>query len=183
MKNGKPLQFTLITNNGNELRKAILIIAQNAWKKLGITVKTSTVEWAVFLKKHVNVGNFDALILGWSMGIEPDLYQIWHSSQTGNFQLNFVGYKNPEADDLIIKIRREYDHKTQVEYTHRLHRIIYRDQPYTFLYVSRWTALLDRKIVIERKGKIEKITPTKTGNYSFDFNHWIKVPRVPRFSM
>ena len=181
MKDGKPFEFTLITNHGNEVRKAIMIIAQNAWKKLGITVKASTVEWAVFLKKHVNVGNFDALILGWSMGIDPDLYQIWHSSQTGNFQLNFVGYRNPEADDLIIKIRQEYDHKTQAAYAHRLHRIIYGDQPYTFLYVSKWTALLDRKIAIRENGKIRKITPTKTGNYMFDFNQWIKLPRSPRF--
>jgi hypothetical protein len=51
-----------------------------------------------------------------SMGIDPDLYQIWHSSQSGPHQLNFVGYSNPEADDLIIKIRQEYDHERLVGY-------------------------------------------------------------------
>ncbi|MFQ5915275.1 MAG: ABC transporter substrate-binding protein, partial [Nitrospinota bacterium] len=183
MKDGKPFEFTLITNHGNEIRKAIMIITQNAWKRLGIEVKASTVEWAVFLKKHINQGNFDAVILGWSMGIDPDLYQIWHSSQSRPFQLNFVGYKNPEADDLILKIRREYDHKKQVEYAHRLHRIIYEDQPYTFLYVSKWTALLDRKIAIKENGKVRKITPTKTGSYRFDFNWWIKLRRAPEFLM
>ncbi|MEF9438185.1 MAG: ABC transporter substrate-binding protein, partial [Candidatus Mariimomonas ferrooxydans] len=81
-KEGKRFAFTLITNSGNDLRKSILTIAQDSWKKIGIDVKTDIVEWAVFLGKHVNTGNFDALILGWSMGIEPDLYQIWHSSQT-----------------------------------------------------------------------------------------------------
>jgi ABC-type transport system substrate-binding protein len=95
--------------------------------------------------------------------------------------LNFVGYRNPEADDLIIKIRREYDLAKQVGYTHRLHRIIYDDQPYTFLFVRKWTGLLDRKIVIQENGKIKKITPTKTGSYTFDFNRWIKRPQVPRF--
>ena len=183
MKDGKPFRYTLITNHGNEIRKAIMIIAQNAWKKLGIEVKASTVEWAVFLKKHVNVGNFDTLILGWSMGIDPDLYQIWHSSQSGRSQLNFVGYRNPEADDLIVKIRREYDRRKQIEYTHRLHRIIYEDQPYTFLYVGKWTALLDRKIVIRQNETVKKITPTKTGNYMFDFNRWVKLPQAPQFQM
>ena len=183
MRDGKPFEFTLITNHGNEIRKAIMIIAQNAWKKLGIEVKASTVEWAVFLKKHVNVGNFDALILGWSMGIDPDLYQIWHSTQSGPSQLNFVGYQNPEADDLIIKIRREYNRQKQIEYTHRLHRIIYDDQPYTFLYIGKWTALLDRKIAIRKGENIRKIEPTKTGNYMFDFNRWTKFKQVPRFQM
>ena len=128
--------------------------------------------------------DFDALVLGWSMGIEPDLFQIWHSSQTNPYQLNFVGFKNEEADDLIIKIRQEYDHDRQVEYCHRLHEIIAREQPYTFLYVGRWTAILDKRIVIMERdaaGKAvdKKITPTKTGNYMFYFNRWIKLPEVP----
>ncbi|MCK5504396.1 MAG: peptide ABC transporter substrate-binding protein, partial [Thermodesulfovibrionia bacterium] len=132
-KDGKRFAFTLITNSGNDLRKSILAIAQDSWKKIGIDVKTDIVEWTVFLSKHVEVGKFDALILGWSMGIDPDLYQIWHSSQTKPQQLNFVGFKNQEADSLIIKIRQEYDHNKQVEYCHQLHRIIADEQPYTFL--------------------------------------------------
>ena len=71
------------------------------------------------------------------MGVDPDLYQIWHSSQTGPHQLNFIGYRNPEADELIVRIRREYDFRRQVELCHRLHAIIARDQPYTFLYVGQ----------------------------------------------
>jgi ABC-type transport system substrate-binding protein len=183
-KDGQPFEFTLLTNHGNDERKAIMIIAQNAWKKLGITVQADTVEWAVFLKKHVNVGNFDAVILGWSMGIDPDLYQIWHSSQSGPYQLNFVGYDNPTADDLILKIRREYDHAQQAVYTHQLHRIIYADQPYTFLYVKKWTALLDKKIVIrdvsaDGTEHYAPIKPTQTGNFRFYFNKWIKLPQAP----
>jgi ABC-type transport system substrate-binding protein len=186
-KNGKTFSFTLITNNGNPIRKNILTIAQDSWKKIGIDVKTDLVEWAVFIGKYVNTGNFDALILGWSMGIDPDLYQIWHSSQTNPQQLNFVGFKNQEADDLIVKIRQEYDYDKQVEYCHRLHRIIADEQPYTFLFVGKWTAVLDRKIVIKEllpsgEEKIKKITPTKTGSYTFYFNKWIKLAQNPVFA-
>lgn len=186
-KNGKYFEFSLITNNGNPYREAILIVAQNAWKKLGIKVSADRVEWSVFLEKHVDVGNFDAVVLGWSMGIDPDLYQVWHSSQTGQYQLNFVGYQNPQADELILKIRQEYDEKKQIEYCHKLHEIIYDDQPYTFLYVGRWTALLDKKIaILEKDGQgrdiVKRITPTKTGSYGFYFNKWIKFPQAPVFS-
>ncbi|MBW1828926.1 MAG: peptide ABC transporter substrate-binding protein, partial [Deltaproteobacteria bacterium] len=186
-KNGKRFQFTLITNNGNPLREEILAIAQDYWKQIGIDVRTDRVEWSVFIQKRVNKLDFDALILGWSMGIEPDLYQIWHSSQINPHQLNFVGFKNKEADDLIVKIRQEYDHDTQVKYSHRLHEIIANEQPYTFLYVTKWTAILDKRIVIKKidaQGNeyFEKIKPTKTGNYSYHFNKWIKVPEVPEFT-
>ena len=186
-KNGKRLQFTLITNNGNDLRKAILTVAQDEWRKIGIDVRTDLLEWAVFIQERVDKADFDALVLGWSMGIEPDLFQIWHSSQTHPFQLNFVGFKNEEADDLIVKIRQEYDHERQVAYCHQLHELIAREQPYTFLYVTKWTAVLDKRIVIKEtnpEGKVvyKKITPTKTGNYMFYFNKWIKLPQVPMFA-
>lgn len=186
-KNGQRLQFTLITNSGNDIRKAVLAIAQDAWKQIGIDVRTDLLEWSVFIQERVNKMDFDALVLGWSMGIDPDLYQIWHSSQTGPHQLNFVGFKNKAADDLIVKIRQEYDHYQQVQYCHRLHEIIAREQPYTFLYVGRWTAILDKRIVIREidaggNAVYKKITPTKTGNYTFYFNQWIKLAEVPQLT-
>jgi ABC-type transport system substrate-binding protein len=186
-KDGKPLQFTLITNNGNDLRKAILAVAQDAWRGLGIDVRTDLLEWSVFIQERVDRADFDALVLGWSMGIEPDLFQIWHSSQTDTNELNFVGFKNTEADDLIVKIRQEYDHEQQVAYCHRLHEIIAREQPYTFLYVGRWTAVLDKRIVIQEtdaQGNVlyRKIQPTRTGSYRFDLNRWIKLSHAPDFA-
>jgi ABC-type transport system substrate-binding protein len=186
-RNGQRLQFTLITNSGNDIRKAILAIAQDSWKQIGIDVRTDLLEWSVFIQERVNKLDFDALVLGWSMGIDPDLYQIWHSSQIGPHQLNFVGFKNKEADDLIVKIRQEYDHDRQVEDCHRLHEIIAQMQPYTFLYVGRWTAILDKRIVIREiddsgNAVYKKITPTKTGNYTFYFNKWIKLAEVPELT-
>jgi ABC-type transport system substrate-binding protein len=186
VKNGKRLAFKLVTNNGNEARKAISQVVQDSWKGIGVKVSLDRVEWAVFLEKYINSLNFDAVILGWRLGLDPDLYQIWHSSQTNPHQLNFVGYKNKEADDLIVKIRQEYDLQRQIGFARRLHKIIYRDQPYTFLYVGKWTALLDRKIAVSETGKdgkpvYKQIRPTPTGNYTYDFSKWLKLPSAPRF--
>lgn len=185
-REGQLFQFTLITNAGNETRKAIATIAQNSWREIGIKVSVDIVEWAVFLEKHIYQRNFDAVVLGWSLGIvNPDLYQIWHSSQAER-GLNFVGYHNPLADELIVKIREEYNRERQIEYARRLHEIIYEDQPYTFLYAGKWTVLLDRRIVIlEREGEreiISRIRPTKTGDYSYFFNRWIKLEEAPVFT-
>ena len=186
-KDGKVFEFNLITNSGNPVRKNILTIAQESWRKIGIKCNTQLFEWAVFLKDFVNALKFDALVLGWSMGIDPDLYQIWHSSQAGPGQLNFVGYKNDEADRLITRIRREYDREKQVKMAHELHRMIARDQPYNFLYVAKSTQLLDKKIVIVEKEeggevKYEKIYPTRDGRIRYYFNKWKKLATLPTFS-
>ena len=185
-KDGKIFEFNLITNNGNPIRKNILTIAQNSWKKLGIKCNTQVFEWAVFLKDFVNALKFDAVILGWSMGIDPDLYQIWHSSQAGPQQLNFVGYQNPEADRLIVRIRREYERAKQKVMARKLHRLIAQDQPYTFLYVAKSTQMIDKKIVIVEKQedgseKYFKIYPTRDGEIRFYFNKWRKLSFVPNF--
>jgi ABC-type transport system substrate-binding protein len=186
-KEGRRLQFTLITNSGNDTRKAIVAIVQNAWRQIGIDVRTDLIEWSVFIQERVNKADFDALVLGWQMGIEPDLFQIWHSSQSQPHQLNFVAFSNEEADDLIIRIRQEYDRQRQIEDCHRLHELIALDQPYTFLFVPKWTAVLDKRIVIkevDEQGEVayRKITPTKTGNFTFYFNRWIKLPEAPSFA-
>ena len=185
-KNGQVFEFNMVTNSGNAIRKNIMSIAQNAWKKIGIKCNTQYFEWAVFLKDFINTGDFDATVLGWSMGIDPDLYQIWHSSQAGPQQLNFVGYNNPHADALIVRIRQEYEREQQRVLAHELHRVIHEDQPYTFLYASKGTRILDKKIVIvERQPdgseQYKKIYPLKSGTIQFYFNQWRKLEYTPAF--
>jgi peptide/nickel transport system substrate-binding protein len=181
-KGGKIFEFNLITNNGNPLRKAIMTIAQNSWRRIGIKCNTQVFEWAVFLGDFIDTRKFDAVVLGWSMGIDPDLYQIWHSSQTGPNQLNFVGYRSAEADELIVRIRREYDVARQRELTRELHRLIAADQPYTFLYAPRGTTVLDKKIVVVKDdGSYTPIEPARSGDIYYDFNRWRKLAFTPRF--
>jgi peptide/nickel transport system substrate-binding protein len=181
-KDGKPLAFTLITNAGNEERQAIMVIAQNAWRRLGVKVEILTLEWAVFIRERVNKLDFDAVVLGWAMGLDADIFQIFHSSQAGPQQLNFVGYANPRADELMVRIRREYDEARQTAMARELHRLIARDQPYTFLYVRQALSLLDGKIVrmVRRPdGTLQYLPfePNRLGRINFHFDQWIKTPR------
>jgi peptide/nickel transport system substrate-binding protein len=187
-KDGKPLAFTLVTNSGNEERQAIMVIAQNAWRRLGVQVETLALEWAVLINQRVDKGDFDAVVLGWAMGLDPDIYQIFHSSQTGHFQLNFVGYQNPRADELMVRIRREYNEDRQREMARELHRLIAADQPYTFLYVRRVLGLMDAKVVRmapDASGRPSYVpfVPDKLGRLGFHFNQWVKTsaPVLPPY--
>jgi ABC-type transport system substrate-binding protein len=186
-RNGERLAFKLITNNGNPQRKAIMTVAQNGWRRIGVDVVTQAFEWTVFLEQFVNALEFDAVVLGWTGGdLDPDLYQIWHSSQTHPYQLNFAGYANPEADALIEEILLEYDEGRQIELAKRLHRLIASDQPYVFLYSVRATYVLDRRLAIvepdesgaERLRRIEAIN----GRINFFFERWRKLAEDPVFA-
>jgi ABC-type transport system substrate-binding protein len=141
-KDGERFAFTLITNNGNEIRRDIATLVQDDLKKLGIEVKIELYEWAVFLKNFINKGNFDAMVLGWALGPDYDQYQIWHSSQSNPEQLNVVNYRNPKVDKLLEEIRQEYNREKIISLAGALQGTIYRDQPYLFLYVPEGTSVM-----------------------------------------
>ncbi len=181
-KNGKVFEFTLITNNGNPQRKAIMTIAQEAWSKLGIRCTSQAFEWTVFLEDFVEPHQFDAMVLGWVGGdINPDKFEIWHSSQTNPYQPNSVGYQSPAADRLIEHIRQEYDRAAQIRLARALHRQIADDQPYTFLYEPTRPYALDKRIFVVNRGPDGKesyapVKPTPGGEVAYYFDKWRKLP-------
>jgi peptide/nickel transport system substrate-binding protein len=75
------------------------------------------------------------------MSWKQDLYQIWHSSQADVPESsNAIGYKNPELDKLIDEMRVTFNSARQVELYHKMHQILFDDQPYAFLFVDKQTA-------------------------------------------
>lgn len=134
-KNGSPFVFTIITNQGNPLREKTAQIIQQRLNQLGITVKIRIIEWTVFLKEYVDKGNFDAVLLGWNILQDPDLFNVWHSSQAVKGGLNFVGYKDAEVDDLLVRGRETFDEAKRRQCYFRFQEILADQQPYVFLYV------------------------------------------------
>jgi len=134
-KDGKPFAFTIVTNQGNDQRVKSGEIIQRRFREIGVDVKLRVIEWASFLNEFINPGNFDATILGWTVPIDPDGYNVWHSSKTGPRELNFVGFKNAEVDELLEKGRRTLETAERKQYYDRFQEILAEEQPYTFLYV------------------------------------------------
>ena len=125
-----------MTNQGNDLRAKSGEIIQRRFREVGVDVQLRIIEWATFLKEFINPGKFDATILGWTGGPEPDQFNIWHSSKTGPRQLNFIGFKNAEVDALLEKGRRTFDLQERKRYYDRFQEILAEEQPYTFLYIA-----------------------------------------------
>ncbi len=134
-KDGKPFEFTILTNQGNDLRVRTGEIIQKRLAEVGIVVKLRTVEWAAFIKEFIDKGRFEAVLLGWTTGQDPDIYDIWHSSKTKPGELNFIHYNNPEVDRLIEEGRHTFDREKRRQAYFRFQEIIAADQPYTFLFV------------------------------------------------
>jgi len=133
-KDGVPFVFEFLIPAGGPFQEQLATILKEDLETVGIQMTIRKLEWAVFteqLKDHA----FDATSLGWSLGVEADPYQVWHSSQAERGS-NFVGFVNEEADRLIEQGRREFDKGQRTELYRRFQQIINEEQPYTFLYCN-----------------------------------------------
>jgi ABC-type transport system substrate-binding protein len=121
-------------------------ILQENFRKLGIDVRVSQTAWNLMLQR-LRKKEFDATILGWVADWKSDPFQIWHGSQADVVESsNAIGYQNEEVDKLIDELRVTMDEKRQVEIYHQIHRLLHDDQPYTFLFSDKATALMDSRI-------------------------------------
>lgn len=134
-KDGKPLSFTILTNQGNQQRLMTAQIIQQRLQQVGIDVRIRVVEWAAFLKEFIDKGNFEVVLLAWMISQDPDMYDIWHSSKTKPGELNFIGYANHEVDRLLEAGRSTFDLEKRKQAYFRIQEILAEEQPYTFLYV------------------------------------------------
>jgi peptide/nickel transport system substrate-binding protein len=166
-RGGQPFVFEIVTNQGNEIRAKTAEIIQKQLAEVGMQVKLRTIEWAAFVNEFINKGRFDATILGWTIPMDPDIYDVWHSSKTKPGELNFIAFKNREVDDLLDKARGTFDVKERKRCYDRIQEILAEEQPYTFLYVPDALPIIS--------ARFRGIEPAPLG-ISYNFIKWY-VPR------
>jgi peptide/nickel transport system substrate-binding protein len=172
-KNGKPFIFTIYTNSGNTLRMNTATIIQQRLAKIGIKANIWTIEWSTFINEYIDKRRFQTVILGWSIGIDPDQYDIWHSSKTGEKEFNFISYSNPEVDALLEQGRRTFDIEKRKKAYYRIQEILAEDLPYIFLYVP------DALPVVHARFK--GIKPSPIG-ITYNLPKWYVPKRLQRYS-
>ena len=144
-KDGKPFEFTILSNQGNDVRIRCAELIQRRLGELGITVKIRVIEWASFVNEFIDKRNYEAVILGWTISQDPDLFDIWHSSKQGPKQLNFMAFENKEVDDLLVKARHTLKQEERKKYYFRVQEILAEEQPYTFLFIPYANVALHKR--------------------------------------
>lgn len=144
-KDGKPFRFTVLINQGNEVRSKTAQIIKENLKKAGIDMEIKVLEWQAMLHEFIDKKRFEAIIMGWALSRDPDIYDIWHSSKVNEGEFNFISYKNEEVDRLLVEGRSTFDvNKRKVIYN-RIHSALSEDQPVTFLFVPDALPVLHKR--------------------------------------
>jgi peptide/nickel transport system substrate-binding protein len=142
---GKPFEFKLTYFQANEDTKRMVLLLKDLYARAGVRMIPIPQEWPVMLE-NLGKKDFDAITLAWTSGIETDLYQIFHSSQAISNGDNYISYKNPELDKLIEQARRTVDESKRMPLWQSAERILYEDQPYTFMMRRKSLLFVDKRI-------------------------------------
>ena len=114
-KDGKPLSFKLYAQNTREYR-TVTDALRAQWRELGVDV-------TVFLQDDADLRamvathsqdnpSYDALLYGISLGVDPDVFVYWHSSQAdvrSPVRLNLSEYSSAVADSSLEDGRTRQD--------------------------------------------------------------------------
>ena len=132
-KDGQKFSFTMLQIATSSVQQKMMPIIKESFAAAGIDMKIQNVEWSVYVRR-LEERRYDACCLGWMSGFDPDMYQIWHSSQRGAGGSNHIDYANPELDKLIVQMRETFDVEKRIKLAHEISAILHEDQPYTFLF-------------------------------------------------
>lgn len=149
---GNPFTVELVYPQGSEQHKSTVLFLKDSYARAGVQLIGKPTEWSVMLEL-LDKRDFEAITLGWGGVLESDPYQIFHSSQIKDNGDNFVSYANPELDKLIEKARATVDEGKRMPLWHEVERILYEDQPYTF--ISRQKSL----VLVDQRMKNVSVTP------------------------
>lgn len=150
-KGDQRLKFTLWTNAGNKTREAVATVAQQQWREIGVELDIQFEEWSAFLDRLLKTFDFDMVIVGWSLGVDPNPEGIWHSKQIATAERrgnNFGAYSNPEIDRLIDQgntvagCAKEERKRIYADFQ----RILANDQPYIWLFLQNTLAGFHKRI-------------------------------------
>jgi peptide/nickel transport system substrate-binding protein len=172
-RGGKPFAFDILTNQGNDERKKVAELVQSSLKQIGVRVEIRIIEWAALLKEYIKKRRFDAIVLGWGIGEDPDQYEVWHSSKTGPDDLNYISYANHEVDEMLEKGRAQCQQKDRIPYYRRFQQLLAEDQPLVFLYFR------DALPVVA--ARVRNVIPSPNG-ITYNFTEWFVPKRLWRYT-
>ena len=142
---GEPFEFELVYFQDNEDTERMVLLLKDIYARAGVHLKPMPTEWPVMLDV-LGKRTYDAIILGWSSGVETDVYQMFHGAQTEDGGDNFVYFKHAEFDRLVDEARATVRENERMPLWQAVERIFYEEQPYTFLMRRKTLAFVDRRL-------------------------------------
>jgi peptide/nickel transport system substrate-binding protein len=164
---GRPFRFTLVTNQGNDLRRDIAEIVQAQLRTVGIAAQPRTLEWNTLVtlldgtinERGERERGFEAVISAWVNSFRKDDSAILHSRNLED-PFQETGFSNQRADALMDTLNLIVDREQARPLWREYHALLMQESPYTVLnYPNRLMGHRDRlrDVTLDARGDLASV--------------------------
>lgn len=159
-KEGQELRLELYVRSDDADRMKTAHLMAEALREVGFAVEVTPSDFSSTLAaKRQPPFNFEAMVMGWNLGEDPDDYHLFHSSQIPTRDspslYNFIGFRNAEFDRLSVEARATADLSRRRALYAQIQRLLAELQPYYSLWAERRAVVLNRRL----RGPVEPASP------------------------
>jgi peptide/nickel transport system substrate-binding protein len=159
------LEVKITTSQWSELG-AVAQEVKSQWEKLGVKVTIEALPISQ-LQQVIKDRNYQILLFGEIMAIDPDPFTTWHSSQRQEPGLNLALYNNGTADRLIEEARGTLNPLERMQKYDDFQKILLEDIPAVFLYSPHYLYGLSNDV----QGFTTELISTPEGRFT-DITSW-----------
>ena len=129
-RDGVTLAFTLSTTAGNDRREDAVQLIQSQLSQLGIQADVRLEEFRSLLGRAMQ-GDYEAALLGWQVGLDPDVSMFWRDVES---PFNLVRFTDVGVDSLIDRAQRQATSDSAAPYWREAADRIAGAYPYAWLW-------------------------------------------------
>lgn len=174
-KDKKPLRFSLVAADTPETRLVTRHL-QKQWEAVGVKLDVE-LQGTTDFQNSLNYHGYDAILNGISIGVDPDVFVYWDSTQAdirASNRLNLSEYSNPTADVALEAGRTRLDPALRVVKYRPFLQAWQQDNPALGLYQPRVLYLTNGPVT----GLSDQAINTTSDRFSNVHNWQIREARV-----
>lgn len=158
-KDGVKLEIKFLASTPNEVNEAIIPIATDDYKAVGIDFKPEQMDFNTVRSKVKARGlDYDMYFMAWGLTPEPDVATIFKT----NGSQNENGYSNPKVDELLKKGTQVVNKDERKKVYQEMYRELNKDLPYIFMYQRRDMWVTNSRV------KNFQVSPYRDFTYDFE---------------
>jgi len=144
-KNGTPIVFQLAVPAWLELeRTAELLRVQ--WEQIGARVEVRVMPLAELSQEVIRPREYDAVLYGEEMRVNPDFYSFWFSKEKNDTGFNLAMFSEDAADEALLSLREELNPDRRRELLSSFLGILSEKYPAVFLYSPNVSYVMDDSV-------------------------------------
>lgn len=172
-KDGDTLEFSIATVNQDEFLNTLEALKQN-WTSMGIKVSVNVYEPQDIQEQIIKPREYEALLFGEIVGVDPDPYAFWHSTQMEHPGLALAVFYQKNIDDLLETARKTSDEEQRRLKYFNFQNILAEELPAIFLYNPFYTYAVRDDI----QGIDSQYITTPADRYNDIANWYTKTNRI-----